>query len=168
MLRRRLRQSGCLLGLRTDRRRFARVDSRSTRAIGVGIGLGLRLTTFRGLAVRPRSKLDPRSSSPRQDSLSRDETSVKLIDFRHDLEATSASNAPSRIDDLGYRAPESFSSGYRPQPAADLYSLGAVMYRTLTGKIPFAGGNFEHLKNQIIETPLTPVASLVFDCPVWF
>lgn len=99
--------------------------------------------------------------------LGRDETTAKLSDFRRDREATNASNAPSRTDDWSYRAPESFASGYQPQTAADIYGLGAVMYRALTGKLPFDGGNFEHLKNQIIETPLTPVASLVFDCPIW-
>jgi hypothetical protein len=99
--------------------------------------------------------------------LSVDEKLAKLSDFRSDLDATGAANAPARLEDLSYRAPESFAAKYAPQAACDLYGLGAVMYHALTGRVPFTGGNFDHLKNQIIETPLTPVANLVFDSPVW-
>jgi eukaryotic-like serine/threonine-protein kinase len=98
--------------------------------------------------------------------VSADEQQLKLADFRREFIDDSINRSAS-LDQLVYRSPESFSPGYRWQASGDLYSMGAVLYQALTGHLPFSGGNPEQLRNQIVEQPLPPVASLVFDCPVW-
>lgn len=52
-----------------------------------------------------------------------------------------------------YMAPEQ-AKGLPLSPAADLYSFGVVVYRTLTGKLPFEGENDQSLLYQhVYETP---------------
>jgi eukaryotic-like serine/threonine-protein kinase len=99
--------------------------------------------------------------------LNQEGTTVKLGDFRQDFDGVNASNRSIRIDDLAYRAPETFDVDYPLQPAADLYSLGAIMYRALTGKTLFTAEKAESLIRSIVEQPVPPVSSVVFDCPVW-
>lgn len=58
-----------------------------------------------------------------------------------------------------YMAPEQ-AKGLTLSPAADLYSFGVVVYRSLTGKLPFEGENDQALLYQhVYETP-TPVQQL--------
>lgn len=92
---------------------------------------------------------------------------IKIADFRKDLGASNLLDKPASPEQLAFVAPETFESGYALQPAADLYSLGAIMYQSLTSRPPFEGGNQQHIKNLIIETQPPPVSTIVFDCPVW-
>lgn len=98
---------------------------------------------------------------------SQDEKTIKLADFRRNVSISNIHLEVTKTEDLAYSAPETFAKNYILEPASDIYSLGAVMYQALTGQVPFAGGNLEHIRNQIIETPVPKVTSLVFDCPVW-
>lgn len=57
-----------------------------------------------------------------------------------------------------YMAPEQ-AKGLPLTPKADLYSLGAVLYRTLTGRPPFEGENDQAILFQhVYETPKPPEA----------
>ena len=95
------------------------------------------------------------------------ESVIKVTDFRRELSIANDSLDSVKTENLAYAAPESFAVSYVPTPAGDIYSLGAVMYQALTGLAPFTGGNREHIRNQIIESSVPTVASVVFDCPVW-
>jgi serine/threonine protein kinase len=56
-------------------------------------------------------------------------------------------------------APEQAKAGVI-EPAADIYSLGVVMYEAFTGKVPFSGSSGEVLVKHITEAvPPIPVAS---------
>jgi eukaryotic-like serine/threonine-protein kinase len=91
------------------------------------------------------------------------ETKVKLSDFRR----SSGMTAPPTAEQLAYSAPETFADKPKIEVASDLYSVGAVLYHALTGHPPFTAGNPTLMRHAISDNVVPPVASIVFDCPVW-
>lgn len=65
-----------------------------------------------------------------------------------------------------YLAPE-IIRGEEASPSSDLYGLGAVTYRVLTGVAPFQGTTAEVLFKCLNEVP-RPIAELRPDLPAWF
>ena len=57
-----------------------------------------------------------------------------------------------------YMAPEQArSDGTKVGPAADSYSLGTILYETLTGRPPFSAGSPEETIYQVLnDEPLSP------------
>ncbi len=95
--------------------------------------------------------------------VSEDGNKVKLSDFRRGPGAP----APLSLSQLSYSAPETLINQPTFNAASDLYSVGAVLYHSLTGQPPFIATDFAALKQQIGSASVPPVASIVFDCPVW-
>ncbi len=95
-----------------------------------------------------------------------DQQSIKLSDFRGEAISRLASR-PRTLQSLSYQAPEQFTSGFTPHPALDLYALGAILYHALTGFPPVRGDSIEHIRQQALNAEIPPVATVVFDCPVW-
>jgi serine/threonine protein kinase len=77
-----------------------------------------------------------------------DET-VKLIDFGvarlREITGDSAglTSANHLIGSMGYMAPEQFRSAKTVGFTADLYAIGVVIFRTLTGRLPFVSRSLE-------------------------
>lgn len=60
-----------------------------------------------------------------------------------------------------YMAPESFRKETGTVgPAVDIYSLGAVLYRLLSGKVPFEGANPIELGMRVVQEEVTPIRQL--------
>lgn len=54
-----------------------------------------------------------------------------------------------------YMAPEQIQ-GAQPHPSMDQYSLGAVAYELLTGRVPFLAGDMMQLIYQVLSEPASP------------
>jgi len=60
---------------------------------------------------------------------------------------------------LPYLAPE-VVLGKRGDARSDLYALGAVLYRMITGRVPFEGEHSDDVRYQILNRPLAAPSSL--------
>lgn len=94
-----------------------------------------------------------------------------LVDVRTNRDGPFHTGRPALQEDLAYRAPETL--GDEPDSTqlypsrSDLYSLGAVMYRCLTGRPPADGDTPEEISRAVVDQVPTSPASIVLDCPVW-
>ena len=95
--------------------------------------------------------------------LLKNDTQIKLCDFRKGP----SSPHPMTAEKLAYSAPETFDDRPKTDAASDLYSVGAVLYFAITGHPPFQASNLTMMKQSIRQNVVAPVATLVFDCPVW-
>ncbi|MDZ4848084.1 MAG: serine/threonine-protein kinase [Pirellulaceae bacterium] len=96
-----------------------------------------------------------------------DEKTIKLSDFRRETSISNIQPEAITVENIAYTAAEALGAKVTPEPAVDIYSLGAVMYQALTGTLPFSGETAKEVRNHILESPVPAVATLVFDCPVW-
>jgi serine/threonine protein kinase/tetratricopeptide (TPR) repeat protein len=80
---------------------------------------------------------------------------AKWLDTKTDLTATlTAFGTP------GYIAPEQAGAASNLTPAADIYSLGAILFELLSGRPPFVGANALSVIRQATETPAPKLRSL--------
>jgi eukaryotic-like serine/threonine-protein kinase len=85
---------------------------------------------------------------------------VKVMDFG--IAAAWEAHTTSSHQVLGtasYVAPEQVGGG-RASPAADVYSLGVVLYEMLTGRPPFVGGTIQEVLRAHLEASPRPVRAL--------
>ncbi len=78
-----------------------------------------------------------------------------LMDFgiARSLQDPQLTLASQAVGTPGYMAPEQIL-GQEPDPAADLYSLGVVLYEACCGKLPYqAESSFELLSKQLEQEP---------------
>lgn len=65
-----------------------------------------------------------------------------------------------------YMAPESFRKVIGAiGPTVDIYSLGAIFYRLLTGKVPFEGANPIELGMRVVQEEVTPIRQFQKNVP---
>jgi len=66
---------------------------------------------------------------------------------------------------LDYMAPEQIRGARRVDGRADVYSLGVMAYRMLTGKLPFQGDNLSAVMMAHLHEPAPDPRSVVPDMP---
>jgi len=72
----------------------------------------------------------------------------------------------SVMGSIGYMSPEQASGHTRDAtPAVDIYALGAILYRLLTGKTPFEGSSTAESLQLIISGVPAPIRRLRPTCP---
>lgn len=83
-------------------------------------------------------------------------TKVKILDFGLARTADGDSRLTQsgvRVGTPHYMSPEQ-AAGDAVDPRSDLFSLGCVLYRMLTGRLPFAGDNLRAtMRSVILDTP---------------
>ncbi|XXY50307.1 protein kinase [Sorangium sp. So ce269] len=91
--------------------------------------------------------------------------SVKILDFglgRRRFEGPDEDlreSSGGRFGTPAYMSPE-LVRGASPHPLTDLWSLGVVVYRALTGQLPFPAGDLQELMLRICTDPFPPPSSL--------
>src|SRR5713226_7859999 len=143
----------------TDLRRYLRSRGvlATDRAIIIAhdVALGLGAAHRRGIVhrdVKPQNVLVGRDGS------------IKLTDFGiasvyKDIDPERLTTTGMTLGTVQYYAPEQ-AQGEIVSPAADVYSLGIVMYEMLTGRPPFDGDNLVAVAMQHIQDPPTPPRQL--------
>ncbi len=152
MLRRRIRCSGCVSGLRTDGSESLETVLNRRQRLPWETVLDYGMQICNALQYAHENRWMHGRLRPDKLLTSLDGSTIKISDYRRDLGAGNLFDRQSTPEQLAYSAPETFQKDYRLAPAADLYGLGAVMYHALTSKPPFEGGNVTHIQNLIIET----------------
>jgi serine/threonine-protein kinase len=89
---------------------------------------------------------------------------IKLADFgiASSEAATHLTATGAAIGSAHYISPEQ-AMGEHATPAADVYSMGVVLYELLTAHLPFEGGNATAVAIAHVETDAAPPSSLVPD-----
>ena len=92
---------------------------------------------------------------------------VRLIDWgiAHQLAGARYTNLNEAIGTPTYMAPEQ-ARGAPTDGRADVYGLGVVAYRALTGRAPFVGGSAVEILVQHLNKPPPPLAPRCPDAPV--
>lgn len=94
------------------------------------------------------------------------EETVKLIDFgvarlrEITGEAGGLTSTNHLIGSMGYMAPEQFRNAKAVGFPADLYAVGVVVFRTLTGRLPFVSRSLEAVIRMKTEQPVPTVSTM--------
>ena len=126
----------------------------------------ITIRVIRGLEFAHRQGVIHRDIKPSNIMITRSGL-VKILDFGI---AHSAANAggktliDSLIDSPRYMAPEQIA-GHKLDGRSDLFSLGAVLYEMITGKVAFNGENIPAILHKVLHVTPPPPSSLNPDCP---
>lgn len=91
--------------------------------------------------------------------------SLKLVDFgfAHVNGSSIVTPPGTALGTVAYMAPEQIV-GDRTDGRSDLYSLGILAFRLITGELPFRGEGLDHMACQLIQ-PIPPVIQIVQPVP---
>lgn len=91
-----------------------------------------------------------------------------LIDFRVDrVRSVYRNPRPLSSLEMALQPPEVIHDPAAISPHGDIYSLGAMMFLSLTGRPPISGETPQTVARNVITEVPPKAASIVLDCPVW-
>lgn len=94
----------------------------------------------------------------------------KMLDAKVESEQTTGglTNEGVALGSPGYMAPEQMTSSRDVDARADIYSLGAMLYRLVSGQNPYKGNSLVSVLAAMAIDPLPPLRSLVPEAPEGF
>ncbi|MGE0792185.1 MAG: protein kinase [Sandaracinaceae bacterium] len=98
-----------------------------------------------------------------------DDGAVKLLDFgvsKMRDQGDLSTNTGITMGTPVYMSPEQFRDSKRVDARADLYSVGAMLFEALTGRLPFEADSFPELAFKIVSDPAPRLASFRPELPV--
>ena len=127
--------------------------------------VGLALQACRGLAHAHAAGLVHRDVKP-QNLLLREDGTLKIADFgiARAAETTALTQVGTVLGTAAYLSPEQ-ALGEEVTSAAEIYSLGAVLYELLAGRPPYEFDSLADLAAKQAQGAITPVSELVPDVP---
>jgi eukaryotic-like serine/threonine-protein kinase len=127
--------------------------------------VGLALQACRGLAHAHAAGLVHRDVKP-QNLLLRKDGTLKIADFgiARAAETTALTQVGTVLGTAAYLSPEQ-ALGEEVTSAADVYSLGAVLYELLAGRPPYEFDSLADLAAKQAQDAITPVSELAPDVP---
>src|SRR4051794_30431211 len=127
--------------------------------------VGLAVQACRGLAHAHAAGLVHRDVKP-QNLLLRADGTVKVADFgiARAAETTALTQVGTVLGTAAYLSPEQ-ALGEQVTAAADVYSLGAVLYELLTGRPPYEFDSLADLGAKQTSGQITPVSELAPNVP---
>jgi eukaryotic-like serine/threonine-protein kinase len=97
-----------------------------------------------------------------------DTVTTKLLDFGISKLARNDRRLTSDYDILGsprYMAPEQLTSPIEVGPAADVFAIGLLFYRCITGEYPWRGESLVEACRAVVEDAPIPIRDRVADLP---
>jgi eukaryotic-like serine/threonine-protein kinase len=135
-------------------------------SLPVGETLSLMIQACSGIGYAHRAGLVHCDVKP-QNMLITPDQRLKVTDFG--IARALASIHPDEKSDVVWGSPQYFSpeqaAGYAPSPASDVYSLGVVLFETLTGTLPFSGTSAINLSQAHQFTPPPAPSSINREIP---
>jgi serine/threonine protein kinase len=133
--------------------------------IAPGQAVELAIQACRGLAHAHAARLIHRDVKP-QNLLLREDGTVKVADFGIALaaETTALTQVGTVLGTAAYLSPEQ-ALGEQVTSAADIYSLGAVLYELLAGRAPYEFDSLADLAAKQTSGQIVPVGELAPEVP---
>ncbi|MRG96896.1 serine/threonine-protein kinase [Polyangium spumosum] len=127
----------------------------------------------RGLRKAHEAGIIHRDLKPGNVFLARDDDEdvevVKILDFGIAKETDTSLSENTKTSELmgspHYMSPEQLRSSKKTDVRSDLWSVGVVLYRALTGRIPFPGDTLAEVMVQVFSARLPPPTSLAPELP---
>ncbi|TKD05183.1 serine/threonine-protein kinase [Polyangium fumosum] len=127
----------------------------------------------RGLRKAHEAGVVHRDLKPGNVFLARDDDDevevVKILDFgiakETDMSLGEATKTSELMGSPHYMSPEQLRSSKKTDVRSDLWSVGVVLYRALTGKIPFPGDTLAEVMVQVFSARVPPATTLVPELP---
>ena len=135
----------------------------SEEELPVEIGLAIFLLALRGLSYAHEHGVIHRDFKPANILVSKSGT-VKVVDFG----LAYAQTNPARITSTGsivgtpaYMSPELVSGEESKHKCMDIWACGVILYKIITGKLPFSKENIPSTLISVIQEKETPINELV-------
>jgi serine/threonine protein kinase len=84
---------------------------------------------------------------------------AKIMDFGLAINTLDWNGKGAQAGSLLFMAPEQCEG--KPEPASDIWGIGVIMYKMLTGKAPFLASSEPEIRQRILEDEPTPILEII-------